>query len=65
MPFSISSITFADEFNTGTTNQFNSANVGDEITSTIQISYSNIMDAGDVASSGLRALDSSKYSWIY
>jgi hypothetical protein len=59
MPFSIDSITFADEFNTGTTNQFISANVGDEITTTIQISYSNIIDASGSGSLQIAALDSS------
>jgi hypothetical protein len=57
MPTSIDSITFADEFNTGTTTDFISANVGDKITATIQISYSNIIDASVDSSYQIRALD--------
>ena len=45
MPFQIDSNTFADEFNTGSNTEFTAANVADEITATIQFSYSNIIDA--------------------
>ena len=46
MPFIITSTTFADEFNTGTTSNFTNGNLADEWTAVINVEYSNIIDAG-------------------
>lgn len=55
MPFSIDSITFADEFNTGTTTNFTNGCLSDEWTATIGIEYKNILDANESASASFEA----------
>ena len=45
MPITIVSKTFSDEFNTGTTTDLVNSNVSDIWTATINIAYSNIIDA--------------------
>ena len=48
MPITVLSKTFSDEFNTGTTTELVDSNVGDEWTATINIEYSNIIDASNI-----------------
>ena len=46
MPIEVLSKTFSDEFNTGTTTDLVNSNVSDIWTATVNIQYSNIIDAG-------------------
>lgn len=48
MPINVTSVTFADEFNTGTSTTLN-GNVSDIITATINLEFSNIIDANLIA----------------
>ena len=45
MPITVTSKTFADEFNTGTTTDFTNGNVGDEWVATINVQFENKIDA--------------------
>jgi len=59
MPFIITSTTFADEFNTGTTSSFTNGNLADEWTAVINVEYSNIIDADSSPLLNIEAGDAS------
>lgn len=65
MPITKTNITFADEFNAGTTTSLTNCNVGDIITATINVDYSNILDASNDGSITIDAVNGSVASATY